>query len=169
MKKWIVLILSTILRPLLLKLSAANQNPIEEIKEFVLENALKACVGIIAAIAVGTMFTGGLLTAVIGYSLDYSGVGNSGLIVFLLSLGVIGTMLYFSKHDRKAKLKKHEREQAQNAQPSLEESITLLVNEFVKEREIKRVRKAQKEAMENARDRDLNESAEVGPTPFDRH
>lgn len=131
------------------------KNPIEEMKNFMKENALKFLLALTAASVVGSIFVAGLILTVLNLTSQYDlglmprvtaiAAGGIGMMVF--SIIVFAIASYYSvPHDRSSKKMKK-----QQSASTLESALVLLVNDFVQEREFKR-RNALELAKENSKD-----------------
>ncbi|MGZ3789807.1 MAG: hypothetical protein ACXVLQ_14855 [Bacteriovorax sp.] len=141
MKKWLILILSFLIKPLTGR--SQGIHPMEELKEFIRENALKIVVGLTLITAMGTMLTAGIVIIVtnlaaqydLGLTPRFTATVGGGLGILVAGLLFIGLGLYFSvPHDQ---LRRRSRKHKETASP-IEDAIALLINDFVKEREAKR-------------------------------
>ena len=117
-------------------------HPIEAIKEFIKDNALKVFLSLMAAYALGTLFAAGVVLTIISLAVQYdanlplrlTAILAAGLSITLATLFLFCIGIYYSKRNKREKKKEKRREQ----EFSLQESLMLLVNDFIKEREFKR-------------------------------
>lgn len=179
MKKWILLILSFLIKPLAQK--GGTVHPIEELKEFLRENAMKLVVGLTLIIAMGTMLTAGLTMIVFNLANQFdspqfihmTSVIEGGILLCLVSILFIGVCSFLST-PQGAPQKKPIMNKNQAGSP-IEEAIVLLIHDFVKEREANRVaRKERAEEHRREEEREERRAAEYGSDyrsseEFERH
>lgn len=173
MKNWIVLMLSFFLKSLGGR--SVGMSPTVEFKEYIRENAMKVALGLTIIVAVGTMFSIGIIVIVSSFSEQADRnmpmhITLSSMTGFaFVTLSSIFMIILFALSNRREKRGKHRMEEEKAAGPSpIEGAIALLINDIVKEREAKR------EAMASRHERARTEEEMYGPgykspSEFERH
>jgi uncharacterized membrane protein len=152
--RWIQMIFSFIMKQV--NHNGEKRHPIEELKEFAKENAIKLFVGMVLIVTLGTMLTAGVYMAAVSVTAQadlglrprMSAMTWAGVIMALVPVLLL-TFAWFKSsgqtHDSKPS--KRSRRKNESAQPtSLESAVALLVTDFVKEREMKREMRYEREA-----------------------
>lgn len=151
--KWFFLILSMAVKRFS-HVGDANINPINEVKEFITENALKVLLLFTAASTTGTLFVAGVVMTVINLTAQYdagfqprvTAMAGGGIGIVLVSIIIFAIGIYYATVNRRED-KKAAKEQQRHLGNSLEEVLILLVNDFIAEREAKReLKRAQRHA-----------------------
>ena len=144
---WLLLIFSVI-KPFF---SSTNDNkmgnPIAEFKEMIKENAMKVVGLFAAASALASIFAAGIIMIAVDIGLQYDKNANiqfssmilMGIILSLLALVIsLGAAKAISNEETREKEKKRETLRSVGTSHPLQDSIALLIHDFVKEREAKR-------------------------------
>ena len=144
---WLLLIFSVI-KPFFGSSSENHTgNPIAEFKEMIKENAMKVVGLFAAASALATIFAAGIVMIAVDMGSQYDRNANiqfssmilMGIILSLLALVVsLGAAKAISNEEIKEKEKKRETLRSVGTSHPLQDSIALLILDFVKERENKR-------------------------------
>lgn len=140
--KWLFVILSMLVK----RFSHASNksNPMEEIKDFIKENSLKILFAFTSAITLGIIFASGVVWSVIaltnqydsGLPLKFTGSVAGGFGLVLGSALVFAMALHFAIKGEKEE--KREAMASHRLGHGIEEALVLLVNDFIRERELKR-------------------------------
>ncbi|MBC7538722.1 MAG: hypothetical protein H7281_07875 [Bacteriovorax sp.] len=146
--KWFYLIL-TLAAKRFAHSGGTQINPMDEIKDFIIENSLKIILAFTAASVISTLFVSGIVLTVINLTAQYdaglqpkfTGIVAGGLGIILASLIVFAIGIFFAtanlREDRK-KARERLKENARHNGNSLEGALMLLVNDFIQDREHKR-------------------------------
>ena len=144
---WLLLIFSVV-KPFFSSSSDNKMgNPIAEFKEMIKENAMKVVGLFAAASALATIFAAGIIIIAVDIGSQYDRNANvqfssmilMGIILSLLALAVsFGAAKAISNEEIKEKEKKRETLKSIGTSHPLQDSIALLIHDFVKEREAKR-------------------------------
>jgi|GEM_PF-2945238 len=153
--KWLMILFTLFNKHFFSSSGESTINPVEEIKSFLQENAVKVLLVFILSTIMSSLFVAGVVITVVGASslydqnlpIVFNAMITSGLVISVLSLSTI-TIIYKSF----TKDKKTVKTQATHvAHPTaLQESLLLLVNDFVKEREFNRTTNHQRKAKQEA-------------------
>ena len=139
--KWLLVALSILIKRFV-HAEGPSINPIEEVKSLIKDNALKIFLALSAAVAVGTLFTSGIVLAVISFSAQIDAGSKPRLNAVLIS-GIcitLACLILFTIVINKSNIKnrKREKETKEEQTASMQEALMLLINDFIKERESKR-------------------------------
>lgn len=157
--------------------SGEAHHPIEELKELILENAVKILLIFTAATAIGSFFVAGVSMTLMSYTSQYdkgenlrmSAVSTGGIALIVLSALIILMAIFFAtKHDRERK--KLEANIAKHKQiNTIQDTVLLLVNDYIAEREFQREYK--REAMIHSQElpKDTNPTQHKSTEEFERH
>jgi hypothetical protein len=126
-------------------LGGESTHPILEIKKAVAENILKLLLGLSVSVAIGTLFSTGILLTVSNLATQYdaglkpgmNAVVASGMGIVLMSVIVFACGISFSNYSRRKKLIL-QRNKKLLSESTLTDSLVRLINDFIKEREFKR-------------------------------
>lgn len=144
--KWLLILASLFFKPLS-RLGHGSVNPVDEIKDFFIQNAKKVLGALIVTSIISSTFVAGLVITVITISAQYdqnAGIGLSamllgGIAMMLVSLIGSWVVLSPSREIRQAEKRAAAMEREMSAEGnSFSDALVLLINDFVKEREFKR-------------------------------
>lgn len=147
--RWIQMIISFVMK----RVTAGGDkpHPMEELKEFLKENAIKLFVGMVMIVTIGTLLTAGIYMTVasitaqadLGLSPQMTAMTWGGLIMALVPITLLSFAWYKSTPHEKHHKKKKKKVPEQPA--SLEQALVLLVADFIEERQMKRELKFERE------------------------
>lgn len=147
--RWIQMIISFIMK----RVTAGGEkpHPMEELKEFLKENAIKLFVGMVMIVTIGTLLTAGIYMTVasltaqvdLGLSPQMTAMTWGGLIMALVPVALLSFAWYKSTPHEKTHKKKKQKIPEQPA--TLEQALVLLVADFIEERQMKRELKFDRE------------------------
>ncbi|MDD4972997.1 MAG: hypothetical protein PHY93_01530 [Bacteriovorax sp.] len=140
--KWLYLIISMLVKRFT-HTGRPESNPMEKIKEFIKENAIKILLAFSAASALGTLLVSGVVITIVnltaqhdaGLQLKFTAVTVAGLGITLVCLSIFAVGIYYTTAEKREE--KREEKAAYSRHP-LENALMLLVNDFIQEREFKR-------------------------------
>jgi uncharacterized membrane protein len=143
--KWIYLIVSFFVKRLG-GIDAETRHPMDDVKEYIKENALKMFVGMVSIVMLGTLFTAGItLTAFTlasrydqGLAPQLTAVAASGIVMIVFSLAVLLVALYISSPHEKSSRRRKAKHAKELQAGSIQEAVVMLLNDHLKEREAKR-------------------------------
>ena len=157
--KWFYLIISMLAKRFT-HMGSPDSDPIETMKEFMKENAVKIFLAFSAASALGTLLVSGIVLTIVNLSAQYdaglqpsfSAVVAAGVGITLVALSIFAIGIYYATTEkREMKRKEKRQEKSEHEGHPLEHALMLLVNDFIEERQLKRELK--------------REFKEVHPTP----
>jgi hypothetical protein len=144
--KWIIIALSFFAKRFMGG-GGESISPVDQFKEFVRENALKVFIGFIAAVALGTLFSTGIVLSVMNLAAQYdlglaprfTATVAGGLSMVLVSV-IITAIIVYAVTPGEGKSRSHSKRKTQQSPlgKNVEDAVMLLVNDFIKEREAKR-------------------------------
>jgi choline-glycine betaine transporter len=165
--KWLMILFTLFSKHFFSSSGESHINPVAEMKSFVQENAVKVLLGFILASIMSSLFVAGMVITVVGVSslydqglpIIFNAMITSGIAMSSVSLLTI-VIVYRSL----SKDKRTVRSQAtQVPHPTaLQESLLMLVNDFVKEREFNRTVNSQNKSRPKT-----NMAAQEGTSEFD--
>lgn len=132
-------------------------NPVTELKDYIRENAVKVLMAFVLATTMSSLFVAGLVISVVHVSMLYdqnqpillTATLTSGIAMSITSLLVMAIVYKSMTSETKKRVVKT---QVSTPHPTaLQESLLILVNDFVKEREFNRSQKSQAENQSPAR------------------
>lgn len=142
--KWLLVILSLFLKPMS-RFNPAQLNPAHEMKQFLMDNAKKVLLAITVTSVVSSLFVAGLVITTITMSAQYdqnAGIGLSAMLLGglgMMGLSIIIGWLVFSPSRETREMEREVRETPTiNSGNSLTDALSLLIHDFVKEREFRR-------------------------------
>lgn len=141
--KWLQIIFSFIMKHV--SAGGEKRNPMEELKEFLRENAIKLFVGMVLIVTIGTMFTAGIYMTVISLTAQadlglvprMTAMTWAGVIMALVPVLIL-SFAWYKSSPHEAKPARRRRKIPEQQPTTIEAAIALLVTDFVKEREMKR-------------------------------
>lgn len=144
--KWLLLIASLV-KPMFLTPNGPVSNPIEEFKDLITQNAMKAVIVFAAVTSLAIIFAAGIIIMAldIGAQLDQTGtlflssILSAGIVLCAISLLIVAIVVNAVRskslsHEPKQQI----RLQGIGTQHPIQDAIALLIADFVKEREFKR-------------------------------
>jgi hypothetical protein len=144
--KWFYLIISMLAKRFT-HMGSPDSDPIETMKEFMKENAVKIFLAFSAASALGTLLVSGIVLTIVNLSAQYdaglqprfSAVVASGVGITLVALSIFAIGIYYATTEkREMKRKEKRQEKSEHEGHPLEHALMLLVNDFIEERQLKR-------------------------------
>jgi hypothetical protein len=141
--RWLTILFSVLFKQIFHP-NDSTSNPVKEMKDFLLKNYKRVILSMSVANILSMMFVAGLAISVITFSIQYdrtgilfiSALGAGGLGIMLVSM--LGFILFFSNNSEET----FEPRRIINTPPSsknnLEDALAMLINDYVKEKEIKR-------------------------------
>ena len=173
--RWLQLIFSFIMK----RVNAGGErpHPMEELKEFLKENALKLFVGMVLIVTLGTMLTAGLYMMVasltaqadLGLSPGMTAMTWGGLIMALVPAAILGFAWYQSTPHEERAHKKKKKAHIQEQPASLEQALVLLVTDFIEERQMKREFKFERERRMAEAEMVAAQQARTSSDTYQRH
>ncbi|MFY7994227.1 MAG: hypothetical protein ACOVP4_13100 [Bacteriovoracaceae bacterium] len=167
--KWLMYFLTILSSHLFPENGPSPLNPVNEIKDFLRENAIKVFLFFVIATTMSGIFVSGVVMTITNLAEQYDRNMNfaltataiSGLIISGFSLIIIfGIYKSFTKKQVKDEKAKERLSYADKPNP-FQESLLILVNDFVKEREFNRAQQHKDEAPSvTPKEEDSNESLE---------
>lgn len=147
--RWIQMIISFLMK----RATAGGDkpHPMEELKEFLKENAIKLVVGMVMIVTIGTLLTAGIYMTVasltaqmdLGLSPQMTAMTWGGLIMALVPAVLLSFAWYKATHHDSHQKKKKVKQPQPPA--TLEQALVLLVTDFIEERQMKRELKFERE------------------------
>jgi hypothetical protein len=142
--KWLILIVPLLVRKFA-HLGGESTHPILEIKKVMAENVLKLLLGLSVSVAIGTLFSTGIVLTILNLATQYdaglkpvmNAVLASGMVIVLISVIIFAGGLSFANYSRRKKLIQ-QRNKRLLSESTLTDSLVRLINDFIKEREFKR-------------------------------
>lgn len=143
--KWLFLVVSIFIKQFSNHPHAEIGNPVEEIKDFIKENAFKVVMGFTVASALGSVFVAGLVMTIVNLSTQYDQTMSvrftamivSGLAFMLISIAATSLLYYNAINSVVVKKIKVPLSNINTNHP-LQDAFAVLVMDFVKEREFRR-------------------------------
>lgn len=141
--KWLMILFTLFSKHLFSGGGEAHINPVEEIKGFVQENAVKVLLVFILSTIMSILFVAGVVITVVGVSSLYDQnlpIVLNAMITSGLAMSIISLLTISIVYKSLTKDKKIVKAQATHVPhpTALQESLLMLVNDFVKEREFNR-------------------------------
>jgi len=178
--RWIQMIFSFIMK----RVNAGGErpHPMEEIKEFLKENAIKLFVGMVLIVTIGTMLTAGIymmiaaLTAQVdlGLAPGMNAMAWGGFFMALVPAAILGFAWYQSTPHEQRAHKKKKKAHVPEQPATMEQALVLLVTDFIEERQMKREFKFERErrmaeAEMLAAQQNLQDQRRTPTEPYQRH
>ncbi len=140
--KWPIILFTLLSKHFFSRGDGEHINPVNEIKDYIRENAVKVLLAFILATIVSGLFVSGLVitSVMISYQID-QGLNPSlnAIMTCGLALALTSFVTMFIAYKAMTKEKRRIIQQTQTPHPmALQESLLMLVNDFVKEREFNR-------------------------------
>jgi hypothetical protein len=142
--KWLLVILSLFMKPLT-RFNPSQLNPAHEMKQFFMDNAKKVLLAITVTSVVSSLFVAGMVITIITMSAQYdqnAGIGLSAMLlggIGMMALSLIVGWLVFSPSRETRELEREARDTSSTSEGNtLTDALTLLIHDFVKEREFRR-------------------------------
>jgi hypothetical protein len=154
--RWLTILFSVLFKQIFHP-NNESTDPVKEMKEFILKNYKRVILSMSVANVLSLMFVAGLTISIVTFSIQYdrtgilfvSALGAGGLGLMLVSM--LGFIFFFSASSDEAIDQRRDLKIPQPRKSNLEDALALLINDYVKEKELKREQFRKEESQKEIR------------------